>query len=182
MTFLPLPSRAYNRPIEVANGWRVVSNQMWPIKDQSFPIMYLLSICIYALCLVMQFLRFCPRTFPLYSSIVHRFAIILKLVQYLDRSKLESNICIYVCARLHEDCVSIQPFALRYSPRTLIRAFLPLFTIYDVLFWNGGQLRPRRGVGISFLSMVISAVEEKGGMLNPRCKENDRSIQGDAML
>lgn len=66
--------------------------------------------------------------------------------------------------------------------RTLIRAFLPLFTIYDVLFWNGGQLRPRRRVGISFLSMVISAVEEKGGMLNPRCKEDDRSIQGDAML
>lgn len=121
MTFLPLPSRAYNRPIEVANGWRVVSNQMWLIKDQSFPIMYLLSICIYALCLVMQFLRFCPRTFPLYSSIVHRFAIILKLVQYLDRSKLESNIYIYVCARVHEDCVSIQPFALRYSPRDLAR-------------------------------------------------------------
>lgn len=27
---------------------------------------------------------------------------------------------------------------------------------------------------------MISAVEEKGGMLNPRCKEDDRSIQGNA--
>lgn len=166
----------------MANGWRVVSNQMWPIKDQSFPIMYLLSICIYAHCLVMQFLRFCPRTFPLYSSIVHRFAIILKLVQYLDRSKLRSNIYIYVCIR---GLCKYTAFRFKVFPsgsRTLIRAFLPLFTIYDVLFWNGGQLRPRRGVGISFLSMVISAVEEKGGTLNPRCKEDDRSIQGDAML
>lgn len=101
----------------MANGWRVVSNQMWPIKDQSFPIMYLLSICIYALRPVMQFLRFCPRTFPLYSSIVHRFAIILKLVQYLDRSKLRSNIYIHI----RKDCVSIQPFALRYSLRDLAR-------------------------------------------------------------
>lgn len=157
----------------MANGWRVVSNQMWPIKDQSFPIMYLLSICIYALRLVMQFLRFCPRTFPLYSSIVHRFAIILKLVQYLDRSKLNFDIymCVYVyicgrvCVRELCKCTAFRFKVFPSGSRTLIRAFLPLFTIYDVLFWNGGQLRPRRGVGISFLSMVISAVEEKGGML-----------------
>lgn len=91
-------------------------------------------------------------------------------------------ICVCACTR---GLCKYTVFRFKVFPsgsRTLIRAFLPLFTIYDVLFWNGGQLRPRRRVGISFLSMVISAVEEKGGMLNPRCKEDDRSIQGDAML
>lgn len=88
------------------------------LKTNRFLLCILLSICIYALRLVMQFLRFCPRTFPLYSSIVHRFAIILKLVQYLDRSKLEVE---YIYIYIRKDCASIQPFALRYSLRDLAR-------------------------------------------------------------